>query len=71
MDKEEHCPCAKSDCERHGDCVACHAFHSGKPVPNPTACKRPENASRVPKWLQDRIADRLRELVLAAGAKAP
>jgi hypothetical protein len=57
MQKENECPCPKNDCERHGDCVACHIFH--QPKPNPPFCKRPD--SIVPSGLLERVNARLRD----------
>ena len=56
MEKELECPCTKTDCERHGDCIACHDNHA--PKPTKPFCMRPENT--VPAELMDRVIARLR-----------
>ena len=61
MEKERECPCIKTDCERHGDCVACSEHHASKPDAKPVFCMRPENA--IVRELEERVRARL----MAAG----
>ena len=53
--REPECPCTKADCERHGDCVACHINHADKE--KPIFCRRPESAAG--KELEERVIARL------------
>lgn len=39
------CPCKRTKCSRHGNCVACREHH-GNPKQNPTACERPPKRKR-------------------------
>ena len=59
--KEDECPCAKADCERHGDCVACRTHHAT--MEKPIFCMRPETV--VSEALRGRVNLRLQ----AAGAQ--
>ena len=63
MQKENECPCAKADCERRGDCVACYKHHM--PMEKPIFCRRPGSPSV--KGLEERVIARLR----AAGCEYP
>ncbi len=56
IELEKECPCAKTSCERRGNCVACHDNHKGKDLP--PACRRPETA--VSPDLNARVDARLR-----------
>ncbi|NLU24082.1 MAG: GNAT family N-acetyltransferase [Clostridiales bacterium] len=38
--KRADCPCKRTHCQRHGDCIACREHHAGKR--NPVFCRRPE-----------------------------
>jgi len=55
--REQDCPCVKPDCERHGDCVACHTNHMSKPAP--PFCKR--QGTKNPEGLIERVSRRLIE----------
>lgn len=45
MDRQEaivNCPCKKTKCERHGNCDACRAYHTGSKRKRP--CERTKNS---------------------------
>ena len=39
MEKKD-CPCKRKNCERHGDCDACRAYHAKMKRKCPCACER-------------------------------
>lgn len=42
-EKNPDCPCTSLECERHGDCDACKAYHHGND--QQTSCERLKAAS--------------------------
>ena len=63
MQREQDCPCTKTDCERRGDCVVCYNHH--KSTEKPVFCQRPD--CPAVKELEERVIARLR----AAGCIDP
>ena len=40
MTEQNPCPCKKKQCERHGDCAACRAYHAESKRKRPVACEK-------------------------------
>gem|GEM_PF-5387456 len=55
MQKEAECPCPHTDCERHGDCVACFMYHDSQE--QFTYCLSQQGTAI--SSLRDRVIDRL------------
>lgn len=36
----EHCPCKKKKCERHGNCDECRKYHAESKRQRPVACEK-------------------------------
>jgi hypothetical protein len=64
MQKETECPCAKTDCERHRDCDACHTYHIAQDNTCQSFCQIQESLAHL---LRDRVDARIKEVGLLDG----